>query len=245
MMAGPKGFVQQKKVVTKRLIQAVDGQEKDGKTTYALSAPGPIALINMDVGLEGVIEKWLPLKKIWVMNFDFRDSTNATEWDAVWTKVKNAWIAALEDKEIRSLVWDTATEGWELNRLARFGKLTQIRPHHYGPVNAEFRDLIKRAYKYDKNIILVHKLRDVYAMNKKSGQEERTGEKEMAGFKDVPYIVQAHVRSVREEDGTFGIKVINCRHNAQLKGEWLPEPMNDFAGVACEMVEGSTEADWS
>ncbi len=50
---------------------------------------------------------------------------------------------ALESKEIKSIVIDTASEAWELVRLARFGKLTQVMPQHYGPVNTEFRDMIK------------------------------------------------------------------------------------------------------
>ena len=69
---------------------------------------------------------------------------------------------ALAEPAVRTISVDTATELWELLRMARFGKLTQVMPYQYGPVNAEFRSLIRMAYASDKNLILLHKMRKVY-----------------------------------------------------------------------------------
>ena len=42
-----------------RLVVRVGGLEKEGKTHFALTAPGPIGAIDMDRGMEGVVEKFL------------------------------------------------------------------------------------------------------------------------------------------------------------------------------------------
>ncbi len=246
-MSGPKGFVAAKKAKVKRLVISIEGQEKDGKTTFALSAPGPIALIDMDTGLEGVVDKVIGEKKVWVREFDYRDAievngaVNQDKCLEIWEEMRRAYLDALESTEVRSVVMDTATEAWELCRLARLGRLTSVKPHHYGPVNAEFRDLVKKAYKHDKNVVFVHKLKDEYL------KDVRTGKKEMAGFKDMPYVVQASMRIERDEEGMFVVKVINCRHNAEMMGKesLVLEPMSGFGDLAVEMWEGSTEEDWT
>lgn len=237
-MAAPKGYKAPQKGIIKRLILSVEGQEKEGKTSFALSAPDPIAIINMDIGLEGVIEKFGE-KKIYVSDFDYRDATDQKQWEAMWVKMKRAYMDALEDKSVRTIICDTGTEMWELCRLARLGKLTQVMPHHYGPPNAEMRDMIRRAYKHDKNVIWVHKMKDEYV------KEVRTGKLERQGFKDIPYLVQATMLAFRDKDGDFGIKVLNCRHNADMRGEVYMDPVNTFPEIATEMVEGSKEKDWS
>ena len=47
------GFTKVKSgIKKKRMVVAVEGREKDGKTSFALSAPAPIAIFNLDTGLE-------------------------------------------------------------------------------------------------------------------------------------------------------------------------------------------------
>ena len=128
--------------------------------------------------------------------------------------------------------------------MAAFGKLTQVMPHFYGPVNSELRDMIRKAYRGSKNLILLHKMKERYALSKKEGKEVRTGDMERAGWSKVGYEVQAELRTYRDEDGGFGIKVRNCRHRADLMGEEFPEPINDFPSIATEMIRGSKESDW-
>ena len=56
----------------------------------------------------------------------------ATLWADLKVKLAKAW-----SMDEGTVVMDTASEAHELSRLAAFGKLTQVMPHHYGPVNAE------------------------------------------------------------------------------------------------------------
>ena len=55
-----------------RLIISVDGHEKQGKSHFALTAPQPIALFDVDTGLEGVVEKFEHTKGIYQNTYRFR-----------------------------------------------------------------------------------------------------------------------------------------------------------------------------
>lgn len=245
------GFEEASGNETFRLILNVQGQEKEGKTHFALTAPGPIALIDMDTGLEGVVSKFLKEKKIYVASFNYRDATSPDEWQAMWKKIKAGFMDALTSKNIRSLVWDTCTEGWEMMRMASFGKLAQVKPHHYAPVNAEFRDLLRKGYDSDKNLILIHKQKKSYVDEKWNGMYER------AGFSDIGYAVQANVISWRvtsldetygkgREDGYkgFGLMVRDCRQAPELAGVELLEPLNNFPQLAAMVFSESETSDW-
>jgi len=243
-----------------RLIINVQGQEKEGKTHFALTAPGPIALIDMDTGLEGVVSKFLKKnKKIYVAKFNYRDATNPDEWQSEWKKLKACVLDALISKSIRSLVWDSCTEGWEMMRMAAFGKLAQVKPHHYAPVNAEFRDLLRKGYDSNKNLILIHKQKKSYVDEKWNGEYER------AGFSDIGYAVQANIISWRvtvldekygkkreDEYKGFGITIIDCRQIPELAGTELLDlteqglpAMNNFPYLASQVFPNTDPDDWS
>lgn len=241
----------------KRLVVSVEGREKDGKTSFALSAPDPIAIFNLDTGLEGVIEKVAGDKTLMECEVDYRDAINPNEWIKMWELMKKNYYNAI-NSNVRTIIMDTASEMWELVRLARFGKLTQVMPHNYGPVNTEFRDMIRAIYKTDKNLILLHKLKDEYINDKKTGKFER------AGFKDVVYQVQINIRVWRKPDedeeprkgrkvmltdniahtGNFGFTIIDCRMDASLAGMEIQEPMNTFAMLGQVVYPDTNPEDW-
>jgi hypothetical protein len=251
---GPlEGFTEANNEEKLRLVLNVEGMEKCGKTHFALTAPGPIAVIDMDIGLEGVISKFTLQKKIYVASFNYRDATTPDEWEKMWVKMKTAYMDALASKSIRTVIADTATEWWELVRMARFGKLAQVKPHHYAPVNAEFRDLLRKAYDTDKNLILIHKQKKEYTGDPGSW----TGNMERAGFGDIGYAVQANILSWRitaldeiygkgREDGYkgFGITVRDCRQQAELAGTELLEPLNTFPVLASQVFPSTDQSEW-
>ena len=43
--------------VPRRLVCSIEGLDKTGKSHLAMSAPGPIVYVDLDVGTEGVIQK--------------------------------------------------------------------------------------------------------------------------------------------------------------------------------------------
>jgi hypothetical protein len=242
-----KGFdVATKGKDPKRLIIGVDGRERTGKTTFGLSAPGPIAFFPLDPGREGVLEKYLDEKKVYlpkngkgeIETYNYRDATNQAEWAAIWERLKASWLVAIESKEVRTLVVDTATEMWELVRLARFGKLLQVMPHHYGPVNAEFRNIIKKVYDTDKNLILIHKLKDEYVNDKTTGRMKRSG------FGDTGYLVQINLTLGWNQEDGFTMVIKDCRQNMEIAGMELIGEMSNFQMLASMVYPETDESEW-
>ena len=235
------GFKEADTGVKLRILVGVEALEKEGKTHFALTAPGPLAVFDFDTGMEGVVHKFAGKKKIYVSDYRRLGNvmTNTPEnWVLLWEKFKREYIAAMDAPEIRTVVLDTATEVWELLRMARFGKLTQVMPYHYGPVNAEYRELIRKAYASGKNLILLHKMKDEYVNDKRTGQLKRSG------FSDTGFLVQVNVRLWRDEDNNFHLYVKDCRQNPDANGMDLMNDMANFPTLATIVFPGTEEGDW-
>lgn len=258
------GFKRADAPVARRLICTIDGLDKQGKTHIGLTAPGPIAVINTDDGLDGVVQKFQQDKEIMVA--DYRINMNggriakptleqqqemANICAKVWASVMKDYVEAL-DGGARTILCDTGTELWEILRMARFGKLTQVMPHHYGPVNAEFRDFVRmasertkaRGYPEDVNLIMQHKLKEEYK-NNSEGKGTKTGEYERAGMKDIPFLVQVAAVAWREDDvevpDCFHLTVSTCRHKPELVGVDLQGEMASFPMLAAAVLDADPE----
>jgi len=249
------GFEEVTDSVAYRLVVCTTASEKSGKTTFALTAPTPIAAISTDAGTIEIAKGFRRKGRKIVLN-QFRPANEIIEneekkaqaaAEREWERMKASYTQVIEDTRFRSMVVDTATEMWELCRLARFGKLTQVMPHHYGPVNAEFKALINKAYdREDLNVILIHKVKKEYKALGKDGKEVFTGKWERAGFGDLPYIVDVNVKhffqkAVMEgdnliEEARFGIEIIDSRVNMlSVVGLRLEGELCNFAMMAESM----------
>src|SRR6266700_711635 len=113
-----------------RLVMAVDGGEKSGKTRFALTTPAPIYYINLDVGLEGVIDEFIGNKEIVVAEYaenveeigDIPTQDGKKRQDAakvVTNSVFRDFRYAVRNGA-RTVVIDTGTEFWSMLRLAEF-----------------------------------------------------------------------------------------------------------------------------
>ena len=232
------GFTSAKEIKTRpRIIMSVSGLEKQGKTHFALTAPGPLGMFSTDIGEEGVVEKFGD-KDIYIMSIDRVDDDSAEQAPEEYARFHGAYVKLLRGKEVRTIVLDTATEIWEILRMARFGRLTQVMPYQYGPVNAEYRALIREAYAYDKNLILIHKMKPKYINDK------RTAEYERAGFGDTGFLVQVNARAYRYEDGDFALQIEDCRQNPALMGEELIGPMCTFPFLASLVLPNVDPGEW-
>jgi len=212
------GFVKVEELAlaTNRLIVCAAGSEKSGKTHFALTAPDPIAYFDIDVGLEGVAKKFKH-KKIFVAQFRRGVELAQREAEAEWDDLEKRVYRAVECKEVKSLVFDTETEMWELLRMAMLGKLEQVQPYHYGPVNRRMRNLLNTIKDSNKNAVF---------LSKKSGEyvnDRYTGKLVRAGFKDTPYVVQMNLDLwFDQEDRVFKMRVLDSRHDPDLV-DWILE----------------------
>lgn len=212
------GFLVPQVPKTKRVVLCTRALDKMGKTHFAVDgAPPPVAIVALDTGTKEVASKFIGRKELIcsyhrvtgrMASIGETQEVAAKEWD----QVKQSIIAATEHPKVRSLVVDTGTEVHELVRLAHFGKLEQVLPHHYGPVNKELRNLVKMAYdREDLNVFWIHKMKKQYGQNKK-GEDSWTGKYEMAGFSDMPYLCDLTLEhywspATPERSGRFGVRV--------------------------------------
>lgn len=233
------GFKTYKPSDLKRIIMSVQSREKEGKTHFALTAPKPIAYISIDIGEEGVVETFpelidSPDFMIKYLPSVFVASKQAQAKEA-WEEFKIAFRAGLE--AARTVIVDTATEAWELIRLARLGGLTKIMPYQYTAVNFEYRGLIREVYdKPGVNLILIHKEKELWANDKS------TGKWGFSGQNDSPYDVQMNIKCWRKMDpgdpdegisphAVFGINVVDCRLDASLMGMDFEGEQADFENI--------------
>lgn len=235
-----KGFQPLRQAVprTPRLVLNVQGLPKCGKTRFALTAPAPIALLNFDDGLEGTAEAFMD-KDVRVFNA----AALSGDFKARWEAFVAAYRDALNDKAVRSVVVDTGTLAWELLRMARLGKLTKVMPVQYVQCNQEMTELVRAAYRTDKNVVWVHEEKEEYVKDK------WTGAYVMAGFSRMGYGVQATVRMARDPEAegleAFGLEILECRHDAECNGTELPGAMATFAAVASIIMPHAPAEAWA
>lgn len=232
----------------RRLIIGSQGLDKTGKTEFIFSAPGPIVGVNLDIGMEGVAEKWVKKKKIWVYNFNVPPISSQKSFIDIFNRTRGAFESAITNKDARTVFVDTATEWWELARLAEFGQLAPAVDikRAYGPLNQLFRGLIRMAYDTDKNLILTHKLKEQWATITENGKPKDSWDGssyKRAGFGESGYLIQVNIEHFHR-DGQFGMKVINCRQNMNIAGMEFGQDGCSFTDLATSVFDDTTAKDW-
>lgn len=245
----PKGFDKVDSTIKKRrLVMRVGGLEKNGKTHFALTAPAPIAVVDMDRGLEGVVEKFADAKDIYIKSFRNMPVKTREDHEQKWDAFLKCHDMVLGDPDIRTVIWDTDTELWEMARLAYFGRLTQVKPHHYSDVNSMIRKLIDDFFDSEKNLVSICQYKKQYVKKSKDSDDGAwNGQYEPAGFKGFPYIAQVNIRmrlGVEDKIVIPRAEIRNCRQNMSLVGEVFKGEMADFPFVASMIVEGTAPEDW-
>ncbi len=224
------GFSDEVRTAPRRLIISVSGKDGTGKTHFALTGPEPIILFNIDMGTEGVLHKFQQgevggsPKKIFVYDISVPKGADKEVYETLWSQVRERAETAYKLRQ-GTVVWDTDTENYELCRLARFGRLTQIMPHHYTVVNNDYREFLRLAYQSGATTVLIQKVKPVYLNG------NRTNDYEESGMGDIPYTVQLRLRTFRNDspipggDPEFGCTVLKCRPKPSLMGQTFVGPM--------------------
>lgn len=241
------------KTKPKGILISTEGLQKCGKTRFALTMPSPVYILNLNFGLSGVIESFLEAGKEYYVEdiqvplskdlpgqaFTLQSTAAAEQWRKAVLSVQEA----LKDQDIKSIFIDTASELWELLRIARLGKLAQILPVQYMAVNAEFRQLLQILLCSGKNIILSHKVKPEYVNDQKTNRMER------AGFGDTGFDVQLELKLERdlkrEGEDQYGLTFLDCRARPTLNGSILRGKDCDFLKVMTTVYPNTTEADWN
>lgn len=244
------GFAIANKANKHRLIVSVEAQEKCGKNHFAFTAPGDVYFHSFDFGDDGVIQKFQDTKNIYKAEYRLQVAAGTAIQLAsdtarpVWEKfVENYRSGLLKG---RTTIVDTATEAHEVLRMAEFGKLTQVMPHHYVPVNQAMKDLYRTAYDSDSNLIMLHRMKEEWENRVNSAGKEvgnKTGRWEMAGYKGTYFEAQVCCRAYKEE-GQFKMLVFDCRQNPDVEGMVLEGEMLNFPTLGQLVYPESTEEEW-
>ncbi len=219
------GFLDEPVETPRRLVCAIEGGWLTGKTHFSLTAVEPIIFFDVDIGTEGVVNKFQALgKKIFIYRVRVPKISTQDAYTVLWTETK-ARIQLAYSLSEGTVVWDTESEINELARLSHFGKLTQVQPFHYAQVNRELGDVLNWAYDSKMSSIFIRKMKPKWVNN------ARTNEMEGSGWGDMEYKCQVNLTMYREdgEGGpAFSILIKKCRSNPDITGTVLRQPMNTF-----------------
>lgn len=215
-----QGFQNVAKPVPQRLIVKAAGPEKTGKTHLYCTAPEPIIVFSIDIGTEGVVEKFQGNgRKIYVYDIQYKKGGLASDYKQLWTKIDQLLDEAIRVGE-GTIVFDSWTEMYELARLNHFaGRLDKVMPGEYPVVYSDLREKIRRIYESRMSAFLVTKMA--------KGFESKDLEEK--GFGDTGFLVQANLTTSRVEavtdpttgqvESIFRVAIKDNRQNAKLNGQ--------------------------
>lgn len=242
------GFSRIKPNRIKRIGMEVSGDTKCGKTHLIMTMTEPIAIINFDRSLQDILPEFpgvdLIVKDFSDMYGEIEDSTNP---QARMTKAKAAeaqFAAALkglfEHRHVRSIAVDKGTTLWELIRVAEWGNISNIKAHHYVPVNARMRAYMSMYMAHDKNFLVTHDTKEEWV------NEKPTGRQLVDGFKYTSSLMQVNASMWRDKDGDrdFKMEITGCGTNAELVGwEFVGADVN-WKKIAPMVLDDTVAADW-
>jgi hypothetical protein len=252
-----------------RVFMCSEGPAGSGKSDFALTAPWPVGVIDIDQGLEAgpiqhVAERYpeRSISELYVSSATATiprgiDRANSEKLMPYYQQlydqiVTDAWQAV--EAGVRTLVIDGGSDLWEILRYAHFGRLEKVPGHLYVKANSEFRTFLNNL-KSHCNVLVTHKVKDVWGEGPNGRQPvmvngqvltERAGFGEMANVEDVG-ISHRYVKPELDPDthlvkkpGAFWVDITKCRQNPELVGTtW--EGL-DFQGLMAMVVP---QYEWS
>ena len=269
----PKSFALAKRFnlatdnLPRRIIASLDGEVGVGKTHFALTAPGPTLVQNIDKGTEGVIEKFrLEGREVYEEMYEWNPGAvdddeesnlkEEAELKEAAIEVRNKWEKDFHyfvDNGGKTIIEDTESRIWQVYRYAEFGGPQTGDLKDFDKLNLRFEGLINKVKSVpDVNLFLIRSMKDRWGMY---GKPKADGSKSFAksgrevwGYEHLPACVAVELTFVRDEKmrDEFGtanvIKIGKCRHNDKLA--WTTIPRCSFAEFGMELIEGSSVEDW-
>jgi hypothetical protein len=247
------GFVSAAKIRhRKRLMIGMDGPPDTGKTEFAMSIPGYGIGICLDRGIDGCLDNPTPphtRNENWAFKvIPVLLPTQATKegYQKNWKEFYEWYRKALDNQDADAILVDGDSDSWELQRLAEFGRLTQVLPILYTSVNSARRAMYTRAWDSGKICVFTNKIKKAYEtkfaadgvtpQKDGSGNDLRvwSGEYERQGFPDQDYLFHIQLSTMytpeRETEikgrvkvipAQYGIRINKCKRNNSLIGTEL------------------------
>jgi len=220
-----------------RLISAVWGPEKSGKTHFALTFPEPIHFLNYDYGLEDLMSQF-PGKRIIPHNigeddpYSLDNLLGESPKVPMMKKVLTIYRDSMREagKEGGTVVVDTfgqmrqtISDGTLAEIIEkRIGTKTEgmVYPFDYAKSNFVTGEVIRMAYKIEGvSLVLIHRASPIYD---EKGND--TGRVKMSGWHEVPAAVAVTVKTYRDPKGEFKMRIESCRKDPNAAGMELDNP---------------------
>lgn len=232
-------------------VLSIEGLPSTGKSRRAYGAPGRVAILSTDNGWDGVIQPNFPdwesrfLIGNYYMQLDmtpdeeFKDGNREVALKLadqqasrvrreVWQPYSNDYMSAMQNPGVRSVVLDLADQGYDFLRMANFGKLERNSQLGYVPINNEYESFVRQAHKFQKNLILIHRLSKEYKQSTGADGKEKsveTGRLKRKGPQGIEYLVHSYLRThFTPGEMKFEVEVLKARRNPALIGTKIEVP---------------------
>lgn len=233
-----------------RLIWAGYGEIGSLKTTFGLSAPGPIIVQSLDRGLEGVVEEWATTKDIRVCEYDWTPTDDMGQDEAI--RVRDEIIADFEAAIgcARTVLWDKETQIWEVFRYAEFGA-PNGNPRDYGALYQRYRRLFNMAKASTINFGVIQGMRspwnETIKANGKSGLS-KSAARERKGMDEVEELVHINIEHYRDEMAEpgkqFKLRIGKARGPGARSVQYRTFDYMDFVELAMMVFPDSDDDCW-
>ena len=216
-----------------RIIAAVRGNAKEGKTAFALDFPEPVVIFNFDYGYESAATYVLskhPGKKLYHFDMPTTEDMSTAEYAALVRTFLSKYVECLTycDSLGGTVVVDTASDLWRIVQEAILGPIKEKVPpgkymsqFEYGKANLVMAAILRRPFHFNNvNAVFVHRNKQVY-----DGPNPVPGKYEGRWFDDTPAIVE-YVFDMFEDGNDKKIKarIEVCRPDRTLRGTVLTNP---------------------
>jgi hypothetical protein len=180
-----------------RLFGASDGEAGSRKTSFWLEGPGPVAVLSLDQGLEGVVQRELrrsPGKDIFVKEFEWAPIKEVDMQDDA-QQLRDEIEQLYYDvclPNARTVLFDKEGDFWGLFRYAEFGPDQNDAPRNYPALNQRYRKLINAAKGYGVNVGFINGMKDEWSSRTKSNGQQgvaSTGNRIRQGFGELDGLV--------------------------------------------------------
>ena len=167
----------------------------------------------------------------WPMQLDKEDIRGHV---AIWDYTIELFGRAIMDDNVGTTVFDTMTLLTKSKRDAHLEaanmkepskKRTQLTQIEYGRPDTDIRSLYQMAASFEKNMVVVHHLRDHYGPVLKGDKIEQgpDGTLEHEGVRDSPRFFDVSVRNENKK-GTITATFQKCGYNLNLQGMSITDP---------------------
>lgn len=228
----------------KRMVVRIGALDKNGKSTWALTAPPPIAYLDLNNRAEHVLDRFVG-RGIYHYKFDTLRASGQDDYRKLWEKYQLDFDDAIAS-DARSLVIDTDNDLWELRRLAQWGRESSV-PDQYGALNKDFRNMYDTLLSTDKNLVVVSEKRKKYITKQvktKTGFREAgewDGAYEFGGWSGTGFKVQLNTEiEYRLKERQFVLTVVNCGLiNPFIAGDQYVGALCNFPFLAADVFPGT------